>query len=169
MYMYRSIALLVFLLSGTFSVLTQEPLANYKSRTIADIADLNKPVVDAATRRAKENDETELASTDPLYSKVELQFLGAARPIPEGRKKLIAGWGKQVKIDKKTTDLYVNELKFSEGGKEYWLGIPNSLIPSIAGKVKKGDSVSLYVSYTGAFKPKDQKDYESVLIITAVQ
>lgn len=167
--MNRFIALFVILLMGTFSVLAQEPLANYKARTIADIADLNKPAVDAAAKRTKQADETELNTSDPLYSKVQLQFLGAARPIAEGRKKLISNWGRSLKIDKKITDAYVNELKFSEGDKEYWLGIPNSLIPSIAGKVKKGETVSLYVSYTGAFKPKDQKIYESVLVITAVE
>lgn len=166
--MNKLLAIAVLLMLGTISAFAQEPLANYKSRSIAEIAELNKPSVDAAARRWKEDDETELVGTDPLYSKVSLQFLGAARPISEGRKKLIEGWGKQVKLDKKTTDLYVNELKFSEDGKEYWLGIPNSLIPSIAGKVKKGESVQLYVSYTGVLKPKDTKEYESILIITAV-
>lgn len=158
-----------FLLLGSLHAFAQEPLASYKSRSIAEIADLNKSVVDAAARRWKLDDETELLGSDPLYSKVALLFQGAARPISEGRKKLIAGWGRQVKLDKKTTDLYVNELKFSEDGKEYWIGIPNSLIPSIAGRVKKGESVSLYVTYAGVLKPKDQKEYESVLIITAVQ
>jgi len=161
-----SVALLML---GSLHAVAQEPLASYKSRSIAEIAELNRTTVNAAAKRWKEDDETELLGTDPLYSKVDLLFQGAARPISEGRKKLIAGWGKQVKLDKKTTDLYVNELKFSEDGKDYWLGIPNSLIPSIAGKVKKGESVSLYVTYTGVLKPKDQKDYESVLIITAVQ
>lgn len=149
--------------------LAQEPLANYQNRTVAQITDLNKTSIDAASRKAKQDEETELAGTDPLYSKVRLRFLGAARPVPDGRKKLIGNWGKALKIEKKTTDLYVNELKFAEGEKEYWIGIPNSLIPMIAGKVKKGDPVDLYVSYTGALKPKDQKEYESVLIITAVQ
>lgn len=162
------VVLFVLVLSG-FTVLAQEPLTNYKDRTIAQIAELNRPAVDAGLRKAKVQDETELVASDPLYSKVNLQFLGAARPVSDGRKKLIANWGKSLKIDKKTTDLYVNELKFAEGEKEYWLGIPNTLIPMIAGKIKKGDSVSLYVSYTGAFKPKDQKDFESVLIITALQ
>jgi hypothetical protein len=167
--MNKALAFVAILLMGTLSALAQEPLASYKSRSLADIAELNKTSVDAAARRWKDDDETELLGTDPLYSKVELVFLGAARPISDGRKKLIAEWGKQVKLDKKTTELYVNELKFSENGKEYWLGIPNSLIPSIAGKVKKGELVSLYVSYTGVLKPKDRKEYESVLIITAVQ
>ena len=151
-----------------FSASAQEPLSNYKDRTIGQITELNKPSVEAGLRKAKQEDETELASSDPLYSKINLQFLGAARPISDGRKKLIANWGKLLKIDRKATDLYVNELKFAEGEKEYWIGIPNSLIPMIAGKIKKGESLSLYVSYTGALKPKDQKDYESVLIITAV-
>jgi hypothetical protein len=167
--MNKGIAIFLFLLAGTISALAQEPLTSYKARTIAEIATLNKPAVEAAANKTRQSEEDELNGTDPLYSKIELQFLAAARPIAEGRKKLIGNWGKALKIDKKTTDAYVNELKFSEGGKEYWIGIPNSLIPSIAGKIKKGESVSLYVSYAGAFKPKDQKDYESVLIITAVQ
>lgn len=167
--MNKAIAIFSFLVMGTVSALAQEPLASYKARTVAEIADLNKPAVEAAAKKTEQGKEDELNGTDPLYSKVQLQFLGAARPIAEGRKKLIGNWGKSVKIDKKTTDAYVNELKFGEGDREYWIGIPNSLIPSIAGKVKKGESVSLYVSYAGAFKPKDQKDYESVLIITAVQ
>lgn len=166
--MNKLLAVAAILLTGIISVFAQEPLANYKARSIAEITELNKALVDSAARRWKENDEAELAGTDPFYSKVQLLFQGAARPISDGRKKLIAEWGKQVKLDKKTTDLYVNELKFSEAGKEYWLGIPNSLIPSIAGKVKKGESVQLYVSYTGALKPKDSKEYESILIITAV-
>ena len=167
--MNKSLAVLFVLAFSTFTISAQEPLTNYIDRTIAQIAELNRSAVDARLRKVKLQDETELAGNDPLYSKVTLQFLGAARPVSDGRKKLIANWGKSLKIDKKTTDLYVNELKFAEGEKEYWLGIPNTLIPMIAGKIKKGESVSLYVSYTGAFKPKDQKDYESVLIITAVQ
>ncbi|MDI1241553.1 MAG: hypothetical protein PSX80_06495 [bacterium] len=167
--MNKTLAVLFVLAFPAFTILAQEPLVNYKDRTIAQIIDLNKTAVDAGFRNAKLQDETELVGGDPLYSKVTLQFLGSARPVSDGRKKLISSWGRLSKIDKKATDLYVNEIKFAEGSKEYWLGIPNSLIPMIAGKIKKGESASLYVSYTGAFKPKDQKDYESVLIITAVQ
>jgi len=167
--MSKKLAVFFVLAFSACSTWAQEPLTNYKDRTIAQITELNKSSVDAAVRKVKQEDETEFAGSDPLFSKVTLQFLGAARPVSEGRKKLIASWGKSLKIEKKTTDLYVNELKFAEGEKEYWLGIPNSLIPQIAGKIKKGESVSLYVSYTGVFKPKDQKDYESVLVITAVQ
>lgn len=167
--MNKTFGVFLFLAFVAISATAQEPLTNYKDRTVAQITELNKPSVESAGKKSKTEEENELEGTDPLYSKVSLQFMGAARPIAEGRKKLIGSWGKSLKIDKKTTDLYVNELKFSEGDKEYWLGIPNSMIPMIAGKVKKGESVSLYVSYTGAFKPKDQKEYESVLIITAVQ
>lgn len=167
--MNKWFAIFSLLMMGSVSALAQEPLASYKARTIAEISNLNKPAVEAAAKKAEQGKEDELSGTDPLYSKVELQFLGAARPISEGRKKLIGSWGKTLKIEKKTTDAYVNELKFGEGDKEYWLGIPNTLIPSIAGKVKKGETVSLYVSYTGAFKPKDQKEFEAVVIITAVQ
>jgi hypothetical protein len=167
--MNKTLVVFFVLAFAVFSTLAQEPLSSYKDRTIAQITELNKSSVDLAARKMKQEDETDFVGVDPLYSKVSLQFLGAARPVSEGRKKLIASWGKNLKIDKKTTDLYINELKFAEGDKEYWLGIPNSLIPMIAGKIKKGESVSLYVSYTGVFKPKDQKDLESVLIITAVQ
>lgn len=166
--MNKLLAVVAVILMGMVSGFAQEPLANYKSRSIAEITELNKASVEAAARRWKEDDETELLATDPFYSKVELLFQGAARPVSEGRKKLIGEWGKRVKLDKKTTDPYVNELKFSEAGKEYWIGIPNSLIPSIAGKVKKGESVSLYVSYIGVLKPRDSKDYETILIITAI-
>lgn len=160
---------LLFVFALAAGALAQEPLSNYKDRTVAQITELNKSSVEAAVRKSKQEEENDLQSADPLYSKVSLQFLAAARPIAEGRKKLISNWGKSLKIEKKTTELYVNELKFAEGEREYWIGIPNSLIPMIAGKVKKGELVSLYLSYAGAFKPKDQKEYESVLIITAVQ
>lgn len=167
--MNKALGVFLFLVLLAIAGSAQEPLANYKVRTVAQITELNKPSVESAVKKSKTEEENELEGTDPLYSKVSLQFMGAARPIVEGRKKLIGSWGKALKVDKKTTDLYVNELKFAEGDKEYWLGIPNSMIPMIAGKVKKGESVSLYISYTGAFKPKDQREYESVLIITAVQ
>lgn len=166
--MNKTIGMLLFLLVGTLSALSQQPLSGYAARTIADITELNKSAIEVAAKRAKIDEESELPGTDLLFSKVQLAFLGAVRPIGEGRKKLIVNWARSQKLDKKASDSYVNELKFGEGTLEYWLGIPNELIPSIAGKIKKGETVSLYVSYTGAIKPRAQRDFESVLVITAV-
>ena len=167
--MNRLIATSVFLVRVVIPSAAQEPLSAYKSRTLAELAELNRTAIEAASKKADPGKDSDLNGTDPYYSVVQLQFQGAARPIGEGRKKLIGNWVKSLKLDRKITESYVNELKFSEGNEEYWIGIPNNLISSIAGKVKKGESVSLYLSYAGSFKPKDENRFEPVLIITAIQ
>ena len=166
--MNRLIATSVFLVRVVIPSAAQEPLSAYKSRTLAELADLNRTAIEAASKTADPGKDSDLNGTDPYYSVVQLQFQGAARPIGEGRKKLTGNWVKSLKLDRKITESYVNELEFSEGNEEYWIGIPNNL--NIFHRRQGQERRKRFnLSYAGSFKPKDENRFEPLLIITAIQ
>lgn len=56
-------------------------------------------------------------------------------------------------------DLFETELLFKENGVEYWLPVQKQVIPYFAQELKKGDQVTLFLIWIGAYKNAGSWDW----------
>jgi len=105
---------------------------------------------------------TAVLTRDSFPSKVKVTYTGQSRSISPKRKELIKDWvttifgleGRDERLK-----LFDTEFLFTETLIEYWLPIQNPLIQPLQEELKKGDEVTLYVSWVGARKESGKVDW----------
>jgi hypothetical protein len=142
----------------------QDPWKRYQPRTLDQIIkDHAAKVLDNPDILMSFPDgSTAVLARDSFPSKVKVTYTGRSRSISPKRKELIKDWVTTIFGLERRDEylkLYDTEFLFTETLIEYWLPIQNPLIQPLQEELKKGDEVTLYVSWVGARKESGEVDW----------
>lgn len=126
--------------------------ADYKLRTLKEIADLGVPIASERDDDRK-GDATTLTHGDLLPSRVRVTYKGAARPALKIKRDVISYWSnKYAGAPQHYIVAYTTEVLFSEAGVNHWLVVNKTVVPRLKRAFKTGRSVDLYLIRMGAYK-----------------
>lgn len=171
MYKRSLLFMLFILLAGQPAVFSQKQVKadRYKSRTLADVIDLNREGTDQILKKSKLEDQQGFIGIEPFYSKTTVQYIGSPRPISTEHQGLINHWTKLQRVDKNFVNLYEKECLFKEGETEYWIPVQKELEKSLSETVRSGEFVNLFVIYVGAEKARNMPTFSSLFLATAFE
>ena len=157
-----SLALVV--LTSFISAQDLDPWNKYQPRTLDQIIKNHaaKVLDDPDIQMNFPDGSTAVLTRDSFPSKVKVTYTGRSRSISPKRKELIKDWVTTIfgleRRDERLR-LFDTEFLFTETLIEYWLPIQNPLIQPLQEELKKGDEVTLYVSWVGARKESGKVDW----------
>jgi hypothetical protein len=152
------------LLTSFISAQGQDPWEKYQPRTLDQIIKnhaakvLDNPDIEMSFP----DGSTAVLTRDSFPSRVKVTYTGRSRSISPKRKELIKDWVTTIFGLERRDEflkLFDTEFLFTESLVEYWLPIQNPLIQHLEKELKKGDKVTLYVSWVGARKESGKVDW----------
>ena len=149
--------------------------AKYKSRTLAEIVELNSDLKSADITVSKNTDinialkektvQTALY-TNLLHSQVRIKFLNKSRPISTERKDLLNKWRISLGIDEKIVNLYENEYLFKECNTEYWIPVQKQVASFFPKELKEDDMIGLFIIRIGGRKLDEKNNWDWLFLST---
>jgi hypothetical protein len=131
---------------------------DYKPRTLKAIAAASE------AESVRDKDGAEVVLGDLFPSRVRVTYKGSARPLPQGRKDVIARWARQYAGDPTHyTAPYETEVLFDEDGTGHRLVVNKRLLPRFEKELKEGEAVDLYVIRLGGVRTEGE--WEWVLLV----
>ncbi len=130
----------------------QESVAGYPKRTFSEL------VTTKAEELEKDPDHVFYGpgkkpvftmSYNPTNSEIAATFTGEIRKTTKSHKELITHFLQTTGSSKELADLYDNEVKFVENGKEYWVTADMDVLQKLTETAKKGDKVNIFISWLG--------------------
>ncbi len=106
-------------------------------------------------------------SQQSFPTRAVLQYEDSIRPTPEARLQLIAHWVKAVHLPPQVPQTFVTQVLFREDTLDVWLPVQTALIPAFRDELRRGDRVSLWVSYVGAERPPRATAIDWVFVVNA--
>lgn len=94
-----------------------------------------------------------------MKSKTKLIVTGDVRDISGRRKELLDIWFEKNGFSGNTSSLMSKEARFTDGDKEYWIGLRNTILDEITKTVKKGEPIFLNSILVGGIKTDDKIDW----------
>jgi hypothetical protein len=147
-------ALTCVLLAGNALVYSQDNWGAYKPRTIGEVIKQH-----SNPQFLAHGDGSVHFSGDSFPSRVKVTYTGSSRDISARRKKHISAWVKTNGRNPEIANLFETELLFKEGDAEYWLPVQKQVIPYFAEELKKGDQVTVFTIWVGAYKEASKWDW----------
>lgn len=115
---------------------------DYKKKTLEATINENKDILGT----------TDFNFTPGLPQLVLAKYTKEIRNTPRDHEAVIKGWVKTIGQNPRVSDRFLQQMKFEENDKTYWLAIQHALIPHVKKELKKGDYVWLYVAWVGTTK-----------------
>lgn len=139
------------------------PYEEYTSRTLSELTELNAGAVTEL-----KGEKQMLVSSNPLYSRIRLKYVGASRPISADRMAMLKIWNESLGLksngkDIDLTAILEKEFLFTECGREYWLPVQKQVSAFFPKELKEGQMVTLYLMVAGGYKFTDKWDYVFVV------
>ena len=125
----------------------------YKSRTLAEIIDLNNPKLDAGAKKQM------MMSGKFFDSRVRVKYIGTSRPLSPERKEILNAWKTTHNIKPEIVALFEKEFLFKECEKEYWLPVQKQVAEFFPKELKEGEMITLYLIYGGGLKTPERADF----------
>jgi hypothetical protein len=155
--------LALVVLTSFISAQDLDPWKKYQPRTLDQIIKnyAAKVLDDPDILMNFPNGSTAVLARDSFTSKVKVTYTGQSRSISPKRKEIISNWLTVTYPDRRDEyfKLLDTEFLFTETLIEYWLPVQNPLIQPLQEELKKGDGVTLYVSWIGARKESGKVDW----------
>ena len=79
-------------------------------------------------------------------------YAGGKRPLSAERRSFLDRWTRSVGARPGIAHLFVEELLFREGTREFWLPAQAPLVPRIEKELRPGDAADLRVLWAGAWR-----------------
>ncbi len=157
------LALFCFVFAGPASAQTGWDL--YEPRTLRELTETIAPNSLKDPDVVIKNDAKDISiilSYNSFQSRVKVIYTGTSRKVSDERKELISIWLKTMGKPKELLDLFENEYLFTEDKIEYWLPVQKQVASFFDDELKKGDTVTLFISWLGA--RKDAKNVDHVFL-----
>ena len=90
-----------------------------------------------------------------IKSQAKLKFTGDVREISGKRKQLLNLWFEKNGFPDGASALMAKEARFTDGDKEYWIGMRNTTLTELTENVRKGDLVMLNTILAGGIRNDD--------------
>lgn len=132
------------------SATAQSDFHTYPSRTIAEIIqqhskeDINKPDL--------------IVSADPFPSKTRLTYTGEHRPLDQFKKDFILLWSQTRNLPPERAGMLVEEYRFKEKDREYWIPVLKHLPPLFQEDLKPGVDITVYYFFLGGYNEKSLRE-----------
>jgi hypothetical protein len=100
---------------------------------------------------------SDIAALDYYYEPrtsvlITVTYMGKMRPITDRHRDFISRWLKTYGNKPEYASLYTHEILVMESSSSYWLPIQKNLLKPLITEIKKSESVSLFVLFTGSVK-----------------
>ena len=128
-------------------------LAVFATETHAGWDDYKQKTLEATIKEHKDILGTsDFNYTPGLPQLVMAKYTGETRNAPQDHETVIRGWVKMIGQKSEVAALFLQQFKFVENGKEYWLAVQKPLIPHLEKELQEGGPVWLYVVWIGTTK-----------------
>ena len=172
--MRSRVSLFILLLSMTATILVYgqdekkpRPLEDYQRRTLHDLSTLYPPSMANELKKRSDQELKEMAlvvHSDPLPSRVKVEYVGKLRPINQLKKSLLISWA-HGEVPVINTAVYETEMLFAEKGEGYWLVMRQEDLLQFQG-LKTGDAVELLVLKMGNVRlERGDEQMEPVIVV----
>ena len=154
-----SILLLLICMTPTLLVYGQGPKkartpADYLPRTLRELFALQPEYV---ANDPTHDDARLMIHSDLLPSRVKVIYEGEKRSLIEDKKLVINRWANRFAgAPEFYTTPYVTEAMFTEDGVRYWLVVRKEFVPQFEQRLKKGDTVELFLIKLGDVRSDDK-------------
>jgi hypothetical protein len=154
---------------------TQDPFDHYPVGTLSGLTTYALEHMKANTTVTVEDPDThekysfDAGLDDKPLTRAQVTYTGECQDIPTDRLKMMEAWINRYNADVSGlfTDLFKQQCRYTEGDTEYWMPTQSLLVDELSGKLKEGDSVTLYVQYLGTILPldADPAKYDHIFIV----
>ena len=94
--------------------------------------------------------------------RVTIVYTGDSRPLRRWYFELLAAYSTEAKIGR-IFDRYKNEVRVTEGGRDYWMPLADELRKTLRSSTSKGDTIAAFVDLAGAVVDPDRSDWLFVM------
>jgi hypothetical protein len=94
-----------------------------------------------------------------VKSKSKVVYTGDTRAVDSKKKRFLELWLETRRLSPKTLDLLLQEVRFREGDKDYWLPVRKKVLGDISAKLKNGDAVTIHTILAGGVVSGDSVEW----------
>ena len=94
-----------------------------------------------------------------VKSKSKVLYTGDTRAVDSKKKRFLELWLEARQLSPKTLDLLLQEVRFREGDKDYWLPVRKKVLGDMSVKLKNGDAVTIHTILAGGVVSGDSVEW----------
>ena len=100
-----------------------------------------------------------LIDSRQVKSKSKVIYTGEVRKAGEKKIRFLKLWLESRGLPMNVIGLLQQEMRFREGGKDYWLPVRQKILEDMAGQVKKGDEIVIHTILAGGMPQADSVEW----------
>jgi hypothetical protein len=100
-----------------------------------------------------------LIDSRQVKSKSKVTYTGEVRAVGDRKRLFLERWLEKINAPAPVVELLLEEARFRDGDKDYWLPVRKSIHDEMKRRYKKGDSVEIHTILAGAIPQADSFDW----------
>ncbi|HEX9959370.1 MAG TPA: hypothetical protein VGB00_00390, partial [Pyrinomonadaceae bacterium] len=100
-----------------------------------------------------------LIDSRQVKSKSGVTYTGEVRAVSDRKRLFLERWLEKINAPAPVVELLLQEARFRDGDKDYWLPVRKSILDEMKRQYKKGDSVEIHTILAGAMPQADAFDW----------
>ncbi|HLM03524.1 MAG TPA: hypothetical protein VK400_20890 [Pyrinomonadaceae bacterium] len=100
-----------------------------------------------------------LIDSRQVKSKSKVTYTGEIRAVSDRKRLFLERWLEKIDAPAPVVELFLQEARFRDGDKDYWLPVRKSILDEMKRRYQKGDGVEIHTILAGAIPQADAFDW----------